>query len=134
MDTEALRVLELREALRRGLEAGLADVRVNGSTTARLPGNLNMSFPGVQGEALLMQLNDVAVSPGAACDSRNAEPSHVLRAIGLPDDLGRCSIRFGLGRFNTRDEVDYVTHKVIDVVQHLRAASPLYAAGAGGAS
>ncbi len=134
MEAESARVLGLRERLRQGLEAALEDVRVNGSMSARLPGNLNMTFPGVQGEALLMQLNDVAVSPGAACDTPNAEPSHVLRAIGLPDDLGRSSIRFGLGRFNTQEEVDYVIHKVVDVVGRLRAASPLYAAGSGGAA
>ena len=128
--TEAERLRSLRETLRKGLVEALPDVRVNGALEPRLPGNLNLSFAGVQGEALLMQLNDIAVSPGAACDSQNSEPSHVLRAIGVPDDLARSSIRFGLGRFNTAAEVDYVIAKVIDVVQRLRGASPLYAARA----
>jgi cysteine desulfurase len=73
-----------------------------------------------------MQLNDIAVSPGAACDSESSEPSHVLQAIGVPGDLARSSIRFGLGRFNTQEEVDYVIRKVVDVVKRLRSASPLY--------
>ena len=125
-DAEAERLRGLRDRLRRGLLAGLDDVRLNGALEPRLPGNLHASFAGVQGESLLMQLNDVAVSPGAACDSKNAEPSHVLRAIGLPDDLGRSSLRFGLGRFNTAEEVDYVVDKVVTVVRRLRTMSPLY--------
>ncbi len=127
LDTDAARIRELRERLRTGLESRLQDVTVNGSLEHRLPGNLNMSFAGVQGESLLMQLNDVAVSPGAACDSKNAEPSHVMRAIGVADDLARSSIRFGLGRFNTAEEVDYVIEKVVRAVGTLRAESPLYA-------
>ena len=128
LDDEARRLRGLRETLRRGLVEALPDVHVNGALEPRLPGNLNMSFAGVQGEALLMQLNDIAVSPGAACDSQNATPSHVLRAIGVADDLARSSIRFGLGRFNTADEVDYVVAKVVTVVRRLRDASPLYTA------
>ena len=127
LDAEAARLLELRERLRIGLQSRLDDVTVNGSLEHRLPGNLNMSFAGAQGESLLMQLNDVAVSPGAACDSKNAEPSHVMRAIGVADDLARSSIRFGLGRFNTTEEVDYVIEKVVRAVESLRAESPLYA-------
>jgi cysteine desulfurase len=130
LESEAARLLQLRERLRQGLQSALPDVRLNGALAPRLPGNLNLSFAGVQGEALLMQLNDVAVSPGAACDSQNSEPSHVLRAISVPDDLGRSSLRFGLGRFNTEEEVDYVLRKVVTVVQRLRGASPLYAPGA----
>jgi cysteine desulfurase len=126
-DAEAERLRGLRDRLRLGLLAGVDDVKVNGALEPRLPGNLHASFAGVQGESLLMQLNDVAVSPGAACDSKNAEPSHVLRAIGLPDDLGRSSLRFGLGRFNTAEEVDYVVDKVVTVVRRLRTMSPLYA-------
>ncbi len=127
MTTDAARVLALRERLRLGLQGALPEVRLNGALAPRLPGNLNLGFAGVKGEALLMQLNDIAVSPGAACDNQHAEPSHVLRAIGVPDELARSSIRFGLGRFNTEAEVDYVIAKVITVVQRLQAASPLHA-------
>ncbi|MFQ5600775.1 MAG: IscS subfamily cysteine desulfurase [Candidatus Krumholzibacteriia bacterium] len=127
MAAEAERVLALRERLRSGIDACLPDVTVNGSLEHRLPGNLNMSFAGAQGESLLMQLNDIAVSPGAACDSRTTEPSHVMRALGVSDDLARSSVRFGLGRFNTDEEVDYVIEKVVRVVQRLRGMSPLYA-------
>jgi cysteine desulfurase len=129
LEVEAERVRGLRERLRQGIESAVADVTLNGSLTQRLPGNLNMSFAGVQGESLLMQLNDIAVSPGSACDSASDEPSHVMRALGVPDDLARSSIRFGLGRFNTQEEVDYVLEKVIGVVGRLRRASPLYANG-----
>jgi cysteine desulfurase len=109
-----------------GLRGALDDVTVNGSLVRRLPHNLNVSFAGVQGESLLMLLNDVAVSPGAACDSANSEPSHVARAIGVPDDLARSSLRFGLGRSNTGEEVEYVVAKVVDSVRRLRTESPLY--------
>jgi cysteine desulfurase len=124
--SESERVLALRQRLWQGIESSLDDVFLNGGMSQRLPGNLNVSFAGVQGEALLMQLNDIAVSPGAACDSQSAEPSHVLKAIGVPGDRARSAIRFGLGRFNTQEEVDYVIHKVVDVVTRLRSASPLY--------
>jgi cysteine desulfurase len=126
LNGEAQRVLQLRQRLWEGIESSLDDVFLNGGWEHRLPGNLNVSFDGVQGESLLMQLNDVAVSPGAACDSESSEPSHVLSAIGVPGDRARSSIRFGLGRFNTQEEVDYVVRKVVDVVTRLRAASPLY--------
>jgi cysteine desulfurase len=86
----------------------------------------------VQGESLLMQMNDIAVSPGAACDSANSEPSHVLRAIGVADDLARSSIRFGLGRFNTEEEVAYAIDKVVEAVTQLRRSSPLYESSTGG--
>jgi cysteine desulfurase len=92
----------------------------------RLPGNLNLSFAYVEAESLLMGVPDVALSSGSACTSATIEPSHVLKALGLSDDLAHSSIRFGLGRFNTQAEVDYVAAKVIDVVQKLRALSPFY--------
>ena len=92
----------------------------------RLPGNLNMSFVYVEGESLLMGINDVAVSSGSACTSATLEPSYVLKALGLGDDVAHSSIRFGLGRFNTQAEVDYVAAKVIEIVKHLRQLSPLY--------
>jgi len=128
MSQESQRVGALRNTLLHGLEGRLEDITINGSMEKRLAGNLNVSFPGVQGESLLMQLNDIAVSPGAACDSANSEPSHVLRALGVSDDLARSSIRFGLGRFNTAEEVDYVVDKVVDAVTRLRKVSPLYEA------
>jgi len=128
MPEESQRVGALRNTLLHGLESRLEDITINGSMEKRLAGNLNVSFSGVQGESLLMQLNDIAVSPGAACDSANSEPSHVLRALGVSDDLARSSIRFGLGRFNTAEEVDYVVDKVVDAVTRLRKVSPLYEA------
>jgi cysteine desulfurase len=131
MPEEAVRLRGLRDRLLHAIRSQLDDVTVNGSLAARLPGNLNLSFAGAQGEALLMELNDVAVSPGAACDSKNSEPSHVVRAMGVPDDLARSSLRFGLGRFNTAAEVDYVAARVVDCVRRLRAMSPLYTPGEG---
>ena len=131
MPAEAVRLRGLRDRLLHAIRSQLDDVTVNGSLASRLPGNLNLSFAGAQGEALLMELNDVAVSPGAACDSKNSEPSHVVRAMGVPDDLARSSLRFGLGRFNTAEEVDYVAARVVDCVRRLRAMSPLYTPGEG---
>jgi cysteine desulfurase len=92
----------------------------------RLPGNLNVSFLYVEGESLLMGINDVAVSSGSACTSASLEPSYVLKALGLGDEVAHSSIRFGLGRFNTEAEVDYVAAKVVDIVKKLRELSPLY--------
>ncbi len=99
---------------------------INGSMEHRLPHNLNMSFAYVEGESLLMGINDVAVSSGSACTSATLEPSYVLKALGVGDDLAHTSIRFGLGRFNTEEEVDYVAGRVIEVVRKLRELSPLY--------
>jgi cysteine desulfurase len=126
MATEAARLTGLRDKLRKKLESVLDYVEVNGSWEHRLPGNLNMSFIYVEGESLLMGINDVAVSSGSACTSATLEPSYVLKALGLGDDVAHSSIRFGLGRFNTEAEVDYVADKVISVVQRLRDLSPLY--------
>jgi cysteine desulfurase len=126
MVAEAERLAALRDRLKEKLEFGLESVQVNGTMTSRLPGNLNMSFLHVEGEALLMGIDDVAVSSGSACTSAAIEPSYVLKAIGLDDDQAHSSIRFGLGRFNTMAEVDYVANKVIDVVKNLRELSPLY--------
>jgi cysteine desulfurase len=92
----------------------------------RLPHNLNISFAYVEGESLLMGINDIAVSSGSACTSATLEPSYVLKALGAGDDLAHSSIRFGIGRFNTQEEIDYVANKVIDVVRKLRDLSPLY--------
>jgi cysteine desulfurase len=126
MTAEAARELELREYLKAKLEAALDYTQVNGNMDHHLPGNLNMSFVYVEGESLLMGINDIAVSSGSACTSATLEPSYVLKALGLGDDVAHSSIRFGLGRFNNKAEVDYVSDKIINVVQHLRELSPLY--------
>jgi cysteine desulfurase len=126
MAAEAARELELRDYLKAKLEAALDYTQVNGNMDHHLPGNLNMSFVYVEGESLLMGINDIAVSSGSACTSATLEPSYVLKALGLGDDVAHSSIRFGLGRFNTKAEVDYVSDKIINVVQHLRELSPLY--------
>src|SRR5580700_9315006 len=126
METEAAYLRRLRDRLKAMLEAELDYIHVNGSMEHRLPGNLNVSFVYVEGESLLMGINDVAVSSGSACTSATLEPSYVLKALGLGDDVAHSSIRFGLGRFNTQAEVDYVSDKLIDVVSKLRELSPLY--------
>jgi len=126
MATESVRLAKLRDRLRAGLEAKLDEVFINGSMEHRLPNNLNMSFAYVEGESLLMGINDIAVSSGSACTSATLEPSYVLKALGVGEDLAHTSIRFGLGRFNTEEEVDYVTDKMVQVVTKLRELSPLY--------
>ena len=126
MSQEAERLRGLRERLRAGLEAKLDEVFINGSMEHRLPNNLNMSFAYVEGESLLMGINDVAVSSGSACTSATLEPSYVLKALGVGEDLAHTSIRFGLGRFTTQEEVDYVIDKMVQVVTKLRELSPLY--------
>jgi cysteine desulfurase len=126
MAAEAAREIELRDYLKVKLEKALDYTQVNGNMDHHLPGNLNMSFVYVEGESLLMGINDIAVSSGSACTSATLEPSYVLKALGLGDDVAHSSIRFGLGRFNTKAEVDYVSDKIIDVVLHLRELSPLY--------
>ena len=126
MAVEAARLTEMRDHLRRKLESALDYVEINGNMEHHLPGNLNASFVYVEGESLLMGINDVAVSSGSACTSATLEPSYVLKALGLGDDVAHSSIRFGLGRFNTEAEVDYVAAKVIEIVKHLRQLSPLY--------
>lgn len=123
---EGVRLLALRERLRTKLQSKLEETFVNGSLEHRLPGNLNISFAFVEGEAMMMAIKDVAVSSGSACTSASLEPSYVLRALGVGDELAHSSIRFGLGRFNTEEEVDYVADLVIDKVEHLRNMSPLY--------
>jgi cysteine desulfurase len=125
-EAEGARVLALREQLRRGLEANLDLLSVNGSLEHRLPGNLNVSFAYVEGEALMMAVKDVAVSSGSACTSASLEPSYVLRAMGVSDDMAHSSIRFGLGRFTTEEEIAFVTRLVVDKVRRLRDMSPLY--------
>jgi cysteine desulfurase len=123
-DTERLR--KLRDRLNAELHKGLDEIYINGSMEHRLPHNLNISFAYVEGESLLMGINDVAVSSGSACTSASLEPSYVLKALGAGDDLAHSSIRFGLGRWTTDEEVDYVVDKLTKVVRRLREMSPLY--------
>ncbi|RMF21580.1 MAG: IscS subfamily cysteine desulfurase [Deltaproteobacteria bacterium] len=126
MEAEGARLLELREYLRTRLLEELDEIYVNGDIERRLPGNLNVSFAYLEAESLLMGLGDIALSSGSACTSASLEPSHVLRAIGASDELAHGSVRFGLGRFTTREEVEYVAGRVIDEVRRLRRLSPLY--------
>ncbi len=123
---EAARLLKLRERLRNKIQSSMDEVYLNGSLEHRLPGNLNLSFAFVEGEAMMMAIKDVAVSSGSACTSASLEPSYVLRALGVGDDLAHSSIRFGLGRFTTEEEVDYVAKLVVEKATHLRNMSPLY--------
>lgn len=125
-DVEATRLRQLRERLRSYIQDNLEQVFVNGSLEHRLPGNLNLSFAFVEGEAMMMAIKDVAVSSGSACTSASLEPSYVLKAMGVGDELAHSSIRFGLGRFTTEEEVDYVGRLVVSSVNKLRSMSPLY--------
>jgi cysteine desulfurase len=126
MDAEAERLLHLREKLHRGILEQLDHVFLNGHPTQRLPGNLNLSFAFVEGEALLIALRDVAVSSGSACTSASLEPSYVLQALGIGDELAHSSLRFGLGRFTTGEEIDFAIDAVVRAVRSLRALSPSY--------
>jgi cysteine desulfurase len=126
MPEETRRLSYLRDKLRERIMAELDEVYVNGSLEHRLPHNINLSFAYVEGESLLMGIHDVAVSSGSACTSATLEPSYVLKALGVGEDLAHTSIRFGLGRFNTEEEVDYVIKRVVEVVRKLRDLSPLY--------
>jgi cysteine desulfurase len=126
MVEESKRLLAMRESLREQITSQLDEVYINGSMEHRLPGSLNISFAYVEGESLLMGINDIAVSSGSACTSATLEPSYVLKALGAGDELAHSSIRFGLGRFNTQAEVNYVATKIVDVVKRLRELSPLY--------
>jgi cysteine desulfurase len=126
MEAETTRLRNLRDRLKAKLEAGLDEVYINGSMEHRLPHSLNMSFAYVEGESLLMGINEIAVSSGSACTSATLEPSYVLKALGVGDDVAHSSIRFGIGRFNTEEEIDYTAAKLIDVVNKLRELSPLY--------
>ena len=126
MAEEGKKLGALRDRLKDAIMGQLDEVYINGSMEHRLPGNLNISFAYVEGESLLMGINDIAVSSGSACTSATLEPSYVLKALGAGDDLAHSSIRFGLGRFNTEAEVDYVAERVVDTVKRLRELSPLY--------
>jgi len=126
MATESERLRGLRDKLNAALHANLDEIFINGSVEHRLPHSLNISFAYVEGESLLMGINDVAVSSGSACTSASLEPSYVLKALGAGDDLAHSSIRFGLGRWSTEEEVNYVVEKLTTVVRRLREMSPLY--------
>jgi cysteine desulfurase len=126
MVAEGARLSALRDRLLEGLKKKLDLIVLNGNMEHRLPGNLNVSFAYVEGEALMMAIKDVAVSSGSACTSASLEPSYVLRALGVDEDMAHSSIRFGLGRFNTEEEVDYVVDLVSKSVNRLREMSPLY--------
>ncbi len=125
---EAQRIGSLRDRLKNKLTMELGDVQVNGSMKHRLPNNLSMGFSYVEGESLMMGLSDIALSSGSACTSATLEPSYVLKALGIDDDMAHSSIRFGIGRFNTEEEIDYVGARVVEVVKKLRELSPLYEA------
>ncbi len=126
METENARLKALRDRLKDRILKLVDEVYINGSMEKRLPNNLNLSFAYVEGESLIMGLKDVAVSSGSACTSASLEPSYVLKALGVGEELAHSSIRFGLGRFNTEEEVDYVAAKVSEIVKRLREMSPLY--------
>ena len=126
MPEESARLRQLRDYLKDQLTTEIDETYINGSWEHRLPHNLNLSFAYVEGESLLMGINDIAVSSGSACTSATLEPSYVLKALGMGDDLAHSSIRFGIGRFNTQEEVEYAAAKLIEVVKKLRDLSPLY--------
>ena len=126
MEEESARLIYLREKLRNGIMDSLDEVSVNGHLTKRMPGNINLSFAYVEGESLLMGLREIALSSGSACTSATLEPSYVLQALGVSAELAHSSVRFGLGRFNTEEEVDYVIKRVAETVNRLREMSPLY--------
>ena len=131
MAAETQKLVTLRERLKSKILEQLDEVYINGHPTQRLAGNMNMSFAYVEGESLLMGLKEIAVSTGSACTSASLEPSHVLQAIGVAEELAHTAIRFGLGRFNTEEEVDYTVRRVVEEVRRLRGLSPLYKARRG---
>ena len=128
METESVIIKDMRDKLEEGLTSKLDDITVNGHPEKRLYNNSNISFKGVGADSLIMSMREIAVSSGSACSSVSVKPSHVLKAIGLNDDLVKSSIRFGLGRFNTHEEIEYVINKVVEKVNYLRDISPAYKA------
>jgi cysteine desulfurase len=126
METEVARIKGLRDRMWDSIRAELDEVYLNGHPTERLPNNLNVSFAFVEGESLMMGMKELAVSSGSACTSASLEPSYVLKSIGVGEDLAHTSIRFGLGRFTTDEEIDYAIQKVVTTVKKLRDLSPLY--------
>jgi cysteine desulfurase len=126
MEVEAVHIRKLRDRLQEGIFKNLDHVYLNGDPERRLPGNLNVSFAYVESEELIQALGEIAVSSSAACSSAKIEPSHVLRALGLSEVLAHGAIRFGLGRFNTEEEVDTTVNLLVKSVRHLRTMSPIY--------
>ncbi len=126
MAEESVRLMGLRDRLKDKLTSELDEIYINGSMEHRLPNNLNVSFAYVEGESLLMGINEIAVSSGSACTSATLEPSYVLKALGVGDEIAHSSIRFGIGRFNTESDIDYVSDRLVEVVRKLRELSPLY--------
>jgi len=126
MPTESKRIATMRDRLQAQIMGNLDECYLNGHPTERLPHNLNISFAYVEGEALLMGVKEIALSSGSACTSATLEPSYVLRALGVGSDLAHSSIRFGLGRFTTDEEVDYTAKRMVEAVKRLREMSPLY--------
>ncbi len=126
MPEEAVKHAGLRERLRERIMGRPDQVSVNGSMEHRLPGNLNLSFAHVDGESLMMGIPDIAVSSGSACTTAKMEASHVLKALGVDEELAHSSIRFGIGRFNTEEEIDYASERIVETVERLRELSPAY--------
>jgi cysteine desulfurase len=128
MPEESRRLAALRDRLKDGLLAGLEGIHLNGSLEHRLPNNLNVSFPGIDVATLMAALNDIALSSGSACNSGTPEPSYVLQALGVSDEVANTPLRFGLGRFNTQEEIDYCLGRVVETVKRLRAMGSTEAA------
>jgi cysteine desulfurase len=126
MESDRLRIGALRDRLWNGLQSQLDELYLNGHPTERLYNNLNVSFAYVEGEAMMMGLKEIAVSSGSACTSASLEPSYVLKALGVGEDLAHTSIRFGLGRFTTEEQIDFTIERVVSTVNRLREMSPLY--------
>jgi cysteine desulfurase len=126
MGAEAERLKGLRDRLFNGLQARLPDIYLNGDLDQRIPGNLNVSFAYVEGEGLMMGIKELAVSSGSACTSASLEPSYVLRALGVEEELAHTSLRLGLGRFSTEQDVDYAIEHIVQAVKRLREMSPLW--------
>jgi len=124
MAAESRRIATLRDRFLAALQSAIDDLHVNGALDHRLAGNLNVAFPGIDAEALLMSLPEIALSTGSACSSATVEPSHVLRAIGLPPDLAHASVRIGIGRFNSEEEIDYAATRIAESVLRLRSLTP----------
>jgi len=122
MDDDNNKILELRNVLLSGLKSSISNLKINGDLNHRVSGNLNITIPNINNSSLMMSLRDIAISNGSACTSKSIEPSHVLRAIGLTKEQANSSIRFGIGRFNTKDEIDYTIKKIIETMNKIRGS------------